>query len=131
MLHTSMIWHKKHKYLLCENINPICIEKGQMSSTTVKCISLQLQSCAQICGGPLFYYGISYTYYARRVNHIPGGIDEDPEARLDTAVIALQTEQVQFHIPLWPKADCELLNSSKHSKNWYTLQTTNHIIHKA
>ena len=27
----------------------------------------------------------------------------------------------QFQIPLFPNADCELLNSSKHSKNWSTL----------
>lgn len=56
--------------------------------------------------------------------NIPEGISNDPEARLEAAVIALKTEQVQFHIPLLPKADCEFLRSSKHSKNWCTLQDT-------
>jgi hypothetical protein len=31
--------------------------------------------------------------------------------------MALNTEQVQSHIPLFPKLDWEFLNSSKHSKN--------------
>lgn len=53
--------------------------------------------------------------------HIPVGTCRDPEARFDAAVIALKTEHVQFHIPLFPKADWEVLNSSKHSKNWSTL----------
>lgn len=55
---------------------------------------------------------------------IPEGTSNDPEARLEAAVIALKTEQVQFHIPLFPKADCEFLKPSKHSKNWCMLQDT-------
>lgn len=53
--------------------------------------------------------------------HLPEGICKDPEARLDAAVIAVKTEHVQFHAPLLPKADWELLIPSKHSKNWSTL----------
>lgn len=56
--------------------------------------------------------------------NIPEGTSNDPEARLEAAVIALKTEQVQFHIPLFPRADCEFLRPSKHSKNWCTLQDT-------
>jgi hypothetical protein len=39
------------------------------------------------------------------ISQVPEGICQDPEARLDAAVIALKTEHVQFHIPLLPKAD--------------------------
>lgn len=52
-----------------------------------------------------------------RKKHILEGICKDPEARLDAAVIALKTEDVQFHIPLLAKVDRELLIPSKHSKN--------------
>lgn len=38
-------------------------------------------------------------------NNVPVGICKDPDSRLDAAVIALKTEHVQFHIPLFPKAD--------------------------
>lgn len=52
------------------------------------------------------------------LQNLPGEMCTDPAARLDAAVIALKTEQVQFHMPLCPKAAaCELLIPSKHSKN--------------
>lgn len=59
----------------------------------------------------------SKNLYVYTVKHIPEGTCRDPEARLDAAVIALKTEQVQFHMPLLPRADCELLSPSIHSKN--------------
>lgn len=40
-----------------------------------------------------------------RIRHIPAGTYKDPDARVDAAVIALKTEQVQFNIPLFPRAD--------------------------
>lgn len=68
------------------------------------------------------YYGSTNVYLRLyTVKHVPEGTCKDPEARLDAAVIALKTEQVQFHMPLFPKADCEFLSPSKHSKNWSTL----------
>ena len=36
---------------------------------------------------------------------VPGVVCKVPEARVDAAVIVLNTEHVQFHIPLVPKAD--------------------------
>lgn len=51
------------------------------------------------------------------IKKLPVGICTEPEARFDAAVIALKTEQVQFNIPLFPTLACELLISSKHSKN--------------
>lgn len=49
--------------------------------------------------------------------HLPEGRRSDPEARLDAAVIALKTEHGQFNRPLLPKAEWDVLNPSKHSKN--------------
>lgn len=57
-----------------------------------------------------------------RLTCIPEGTCKDPEARLVAVVIALKTEHVQFHIPLFPNADWEFLIPSKHSKNCSTLQ---------
>uniref|UniRef100_A0A0A9DIL0 Uncharacterized protein n=1 Tax=Arundo donax TaxID=35708 RepID=A0A0A9DIL0_ARUDO len=37
--------------------------------------------------------------------------------------MALNTEHVQSHMPLFPKLGWEFLNSSKHSKNWSMLSS--------
>lgn len=37
------------------------------------------------------------------IKMLPLGTCPDPEARLDATLIALKTEQVQFHIPLLPE----------------------------
>lgn len=67
-------------------------------------------------------------YIHPRLQYIPEGTGKDPEARLDAAVIALKTEHVQFHIPLFPNADWEFLIPSKHSKNCSTLQNVIDIL---
>jgi len=56
------------------------------------------------------FYRVTSAYLADQVRkaslesmkRLPVGICPDPEARLDATVIALKTEQVQFHIPLLP-----------------------------
>jgi hypothetical protein len=52
---------------------------------------------------------------------VPLGTWSDPDAKVVAQLMALNTEQVQSHIPLFPKLDWEFLNSSKHSKNWSML----------
>lgn len=68
----------------------------------------------------------SFRKTERKKEVIPGASTIEPAAKLEAAVIALNAERVQFHMPLLLKLAWLLLVPSKHSKNSSTLQQNDH-----